>query len=85
MTPPEIPPCSEMVELLTAYLDGALTAESAAAFEDHLRGCPGCQAALGQWRTVIELSSRLTPEDVAALDPYVRHRFATAVAKVRRR
>ena len=34
--------CSELVELVTEYLDGALPAERAVAFEQHLERCPGC-------------------------------------------
>ena len=56
--------CQELVELVTAYLDGALPESEHARFEDHLSRCRGCQAYLEQMRTTIELLGRLTPADV---------------------
>jgi len=58
--------CQELVELVTDYLENALPAEERARFERHLAGCDGCTAYLEQMRTTIELSGRLTPEQ---LDP----------------
>jgi anti-sigma factor RsiW len=77
--------CNELVELLTAYVDGTLPAPARAVFDDHLAGCPGCQAALGQWRTVIDLVGRLRPEDVADLDDYTRDRLLATLTTPRRR
>jgi anti-sigma factor RsiW len=34
--------CRELVELVTDYLDGALTPETQARVEAHLQGCPYC-------------------------------------------
>jgi anti-sigma factor RsiW len=45
--------CMELVELVTAYLDGALDAESARAFEEHLEACPGCLTYVEQFRETI--------------------------------
>jgi anti-sigma factor RsiW len=77
--------CYDLVELMTAYLDGALTDEQRHLFEEHLEGCEGCRAALGQWRTVEELAGRLSVEEVADLDPYVRDRLLSTLRVVRRR
>jgi anti-sigma factor RsiW len=77
--------CVEVVELLTAYLDGALPYETRTQVDEHLRHCEGCRAALAQWRTVTELAGRLTPADVASLDPYVRNRLMMTVRSPRRR
>jgi anti-sigma factor RsiW len=77
--------CVEVVELLTAYLDGALPDETRKQVDEHLRDCEGCRAALAQWRTVTELAGRLTPADVASLDPYVRNRLMMTVRSPRRR
>ena len=52
--------CVEVVELLTAYLDGALADETRKQVDEHLRDCEGCRAALAQWQTVAELAGRLT-------------------------
>jgi anti-sigma factor RsiW len=77
--------CIQLVELLTAYLDDALPEPAHAAFDAHLAGCPGCRAALAQWRTVVELVGRLRPEDVASLDTYTRDRLLATLTTPRRR
>ena len=79
------PRCIELVELLTAYLDDALDAQTRRAFDEHVEGCAGCRAALVQWRTVTGLADRLTAADVADLDPYVRERFLATLVVPRRR
>lgn len=56
--------CQELVELVTAYLEGALAPEDAARFEQHISGCDGCSAYLEQMRAAIRLAGRLTPEAV---------------------
>ena len=54
--------CQELVELVTDYLEGALSPEDTARFEDHIVWCPGCAAYLEQIRKTIELTGRLTAE-----------------------
>ena len=34
--------CRQVVELMTDYLDGALSAADRARFEEHIAGCDGC-------------------------------------------
>ncbi|MGH3714224.1 MAG: anti-sigma factor family protein [Micromonosporaceae bacterium] len=77
--------CVDVVELLTAYLDGALTDDVKRQVDAHLEGCPGCRAALDQWRTVAGLAGKLSPEEIASLDPYVRDRLLATLVKPRRR
>ena len=77
--------CVELVELLTAYLEDDLDAQTRRAFDEHLEGCPGCRAALAHWRTVTELAGRLSTADVASLDPYVRERLLSTFVAPRRR
>jgi anti-sigma factor RsiW len=77
--------CVELVELLTAYLDDALTDDVRREFDEHLEGCEGCRAALAQWRTVADLAGRLSAEDVEKLDPYVRDRLLATLVIPRRR
>ncbi|HSS79975.1 MAG TPA: zf-HC2 domain-containing protein [Gaiellaceae bacterium] len=57
--------CQEFVELVTDYLEGALPAEEAARFEDHIGRCTGCAAYLDQIRETIALTGRLTPESLS--------------------
>jgi anti-sigma factor RsiW len=56
--------CRELVELVTDYLEGALTDEDRARFEAHIGGCDGCVAYVEQMRTTINLVGRLAPEDL---------------------
>lgn len=46
--------CQEFVELVTAYLDGALDADTQVRFEEHLALCPGCVTYVEQFRETIE-------------------------------
>jgi anti-sigma factor RsiW len=61
---PEMLSCREVVELVTAYLDGALPETEEVRFEEHLAMCDGCVAYLDQMRTTIELVGRLDPSAV---------------------
>ncbi|HEY6566268.1 MAG TPA: zf-HC2 domain-containing protein [Actinomycetota bacterium] len=58
--------CRELVELLTAYLDGALEPSQQTRLGTHLQNCDGCTDALEQFRTTIEITGRLTEDQVAA-------------------
>lgn len=44
--------CDEFVELVTAYLDGALDPATEARFAEHLAACDGCDRYLGQIRHI---------------------------------
>ena len=52
--------CVEFVEVVTDYLEGALSARDRARLEAHLTACDGCTRYLAQIRTTIELTGRLT-------------------------
>lgn len=57
--------CQELVELITAYLDGALEPAERARFEAHLSVCPPCRDYLGQFqRTVAAVAPPPRPNDV---------------------
>jgi anti-sigma factor RsiW len=64
--------CVEFVEVVTDYLDGAMSARDRARLEAHLSGCPGCTRYLAQIRATIELTGRLTTDDIDALGPAAR-------------
>ena len=51
--------CQELVELVTGYLDDALSAAERAAVEEHLLACGNCSAYLVQMRQVIGSSAGL--------------------------
>ena len=54
--------CQEMVELVTDYLEGALSARDRARFERHIAGCVHCTAYLEQMRITIRALGRLPSE-----------------------
>ena len=56
--------CNEVVELVTAYLDGALKRRDRRAFERHLAKCDGCTNYVEQIRLTIETVGRVTAEDL---------------------
>ena len=58
--------CREVVELMTDYLEGALSPGDRAAFEEHVSGCGGCTAYLEQMRTTRRVLGRLVAEPVPA-------------------
>ena len=61
--------CQELVELVTDYLEGALSAQERARFEEHLAMCTGCRNYLAQMRQTIGSLGRLSEE---AIPPQAR-------------
>ena len=56
--------CKEVVEIVSAYLEDALSARDRARFEAHLAGCAGCTTYVEQMREIIRLTGMLTEEQV---------------------
>ena len=61
--------CRHAVELVTDYLEGALSARDRERFEAHLADCPYCADYLAQMRVTIETVGRIEPD---SLVPEVR-------------
>jgi anti-sigma factor RsiW len=59
------PTCRELVELVTAYLDGVLSERDRQGFEAHLADCRDCAVHLEQMRRTIAELGELPPEDVS--------------------
>jgi anti-sigma factor RsiW len=57
--------CQELVELVTEYLEGAMSPEERARFEEHAATCRGCKAYLVQMHETIRLVGRLQPADLS--------------------
>ena len=57
--------CREVVELITNYLEGALSADDRFRFERHISLCPNCAAYLAQMRMTIALNGRIHTEELA--------------------
>lgn len=53
--------CHELVELVTSYLEGALSPQERERFEAHLQGCSGCRAHVSQMRLVVSTLGQLEP------------------------
>jgi anti-sigma factor RsiW len=56
--------CQQAVELVTDYLEGALSRRDRRRFESHLRACPNCTAYLQQIRVTIRLAGAIQPDDL---------------------
>jgi anti-sigma factor RsiW len=57
--------CREFVELVTAYLEGALAPDEQVRFEEHLGACVNCTAYLEQLRQTLAAVGRLRVEDLS--------------------
>jgi anti-sigma factor RsiW len=58
--------CAEVVELVTEYFEGGLSAQDRERFEEHLGYCEWCVTYLDQMRQTVETAGRLREDD---LDP----------------
>ncbi|HWE58028.1 MAG TPA: zf-HC2 domain-containing protein [Acidimicrobiales bacterium] len=57
--------CQQAVEMVTDYLEGALSRRDRRRLEAHLRVCPNCAAYLEQIRLTIELTGTVEAEDLS--------------------
>jgi predicted anti-sigma-YlaC factor YlaD len=57
--------CKELVELVTDYFEGALSAADKARFELHLQGCSGCRNYMEQMRETVRLTGKVTEESLS--------------------
>ncbi|MFN3006418.1 anti-sigma factor family protein [Mycolicibacterium wolinskyi] len=67
--------CNELVELVTAYLDGALDPDTRVRFDMHLLECDGCERYLQQFRETVRTVGRITDDEI---DPRLRNRLLNA-------
>ena len=58
--------CNELVELITDYLEGCLSAEDVGRFEDHLAECPACLIYLEQMREAIKTVGQLEERHISS-------------------
>ena len=59
------PDCNEVVELITAYLEGALDPAEREAFEAHIARCTGCGNYVDQIRLTIAAVGRVNGDDLS--------------------
>ena len=68
--------CVELVELVTAYLEGVLSSGERKRFDAHLSACDGCTTYVEQMRRTIELTGTLRVDDVSQdAEEALRHAF----------
>lgn len=60
--------CRELVELVTDYLDGAMSQSERARFEEHLDMCEGCREHLDQVRTTLTVLDVMPETEAEAGD-----------------
>ena len=56
--------CHEVVELVTDYLEDALSAEDRRRVEEHLALCDGCEGYLAQMRETIRITGMLAEAQI---------------------
>ncbi len=68
--------CNEFVELVTAFLDAALDAETERRVVDHLPTCDGCERYLEQFLQAVHVLGDLPAE---GLPDEAQHALLTAI------
>lgn len=56
--------CKELVELVTDYLEGALSPADQRRFELHMSECEGCKVYIDQMRLTIKAAGQLTEDSL---------------------
>jgi anti-sigma factor RsiW len=56
--------CQHLVELVTEYLEGALSPDDTERFETHIAGCVNCRTYVEQMRYTITTLGHLTENDI---------------------
>lgn len=67
--------CRQFVELVTAYLEGSLDADTEQRFVEHITACDGCERYLDQIRQTVAQLGRLPTQ---SLSPEARDHLLTA-------
>ena len=67
--------CKELVELVTDYLEGALSPADQRRFELHMGNCEGCRLYIDQIRLTIKAAGQLTEDSV---NPTVKDKLLAA-------
>jgi predicted anti-sigma-YlaC factor YlaD len=74
--------CQDLVELVTAYLEGQLDEVTERRFRDHLAECEGCERYVEQMRETLRALGRLPADGLA---PAARDRLLAAFQDWHRR
>jgi anti-sigma factor RsiW len=60
--------CHEVIELLSNYIDGALSPDERRRVDEHLALCDGCATYLEQMRETIRITGMVTEQQVSEPD-----------------
>ncbi len=74
----DMPSCHEVIQLVTDYLEGAMSPDEQERFRAHLDNCDGCGAYVEQIRTTVRVMGHATPE---ALSPGARQELLAVYRK----
>lgn len=77
--------CQQFVELVTDYLEHALSPDEQARVEKHLQACDDCQAYLDQLRRIVTASRNLLTNPHPATEPVPPAMLDTLLTEFRRR
>lgn len=69
--------CDELVELVTAYIEGCLPADERERFEAHLATCSGCETYLAQIRVTMRLGEHARAAELPGLVEQLLPAFRT--------
>ena len=67
--------CQELVELVTAYLEGYLAPAERARFEAHLATCAGCRAYLEQMRLTLRALDSVPEQRISEAREQLLHLY----------
>jgi predicted anti-sigma-YlaC factor YlaD len=81
-TTPEALTCKQLIEFLSAYLDGELSVAERAVFDGHLAICEACRDYLTTYQEAIALAKSANQTDEAAL-PAPPEELIQAILKAR--
>ena len=58
--------CNDLIEVVTDYLENALSLDDRARFDEHLTYCDGCTTYLEQMRATLDAIGQIPPESVSS-------------------
>jgi len=77
--------CRELVEFLSAYIDGELPADVRLRFDEHLAACPECSAYLRTYRQTVKLAKDAFQDPDDPLPVEVPEGLVKAILAARRK
>ena len=76
--------CREFTDFINSYLEGELSEQQTAVFEQHLSLCPNCDHYMDSYKATVELTKSLCEEKAAAPPEEVPEQLIQAILKARK-